>query len=103
MDRDEILRRNKESNPKDEGKVYVEDKAKRYGEIGMCVVFLLLVVYNLIKGQPLDDLLAMFWGYLGVGYFYKYRKFHEKGSLISAVCGMIAAVAFLLAYVIQTW
>ena len=103
MTRDEILTRNKASNPKDEGKAYVEDKARRYGEIGMCVVFILLIIYNIIKKQPTNDLLAFFWGYLGVGYIYKYRAAKSKGTLISAICGMIAAVAFLLAYVAQTW
>lgn len=103
MNRDEILERNKANHPKDEGMVYIEDKAKRYGEIGMSIVFILLIIYNFVKGLPTNDLLAMFWGYLGVGYLYKYRVNKTKSNLVSAISGMIAACAFLLTYVLQTW
>lgn len=103
MNRDEILNRNKANNPKDEGIEYVEDKSKRYGEIGMCIVFILLVIYNTVKGLPIYDLLAIFWGYLGVSYIYKYRANKTKKSLFTAICGMIAATAFMLSYVLQTW
>lgn len=103
MDRDEILKRNKNSNPKDEGKVYVEDKARRYGEIGLCIFFILLIIFNSFKNQPTYDLLALFWGYLGVSYIYRYKATKAKGTLLTAVCGMIAAIGFLIAYVLQVW
>lgn len=103
MDRDEILKRNKESNNKDEGEQYIEMKARRFGEIGLCVFFIALIIYKLAKGLPADDLLAVFWGYLGVGYIYKYRYLKTKNSLISAICGMIAAIAFTIGYILQTW
>lgn len=103
MNREEILKRNKESNPKDEGMEYIEDKAKRYGEIGLCIVFIILVIYKTIKGFAIYDLLALFWAYFGIGYIYKYRIFKTKKSLISAICGMIAAICSVLAYVLQTW
>jgi hypothetical protein len=103
MDRDEILRRNKECNPKDEGVVHIEDRARRYGEVGMCIVFILLILYKLVRGIPANDILALFWAYMGVGSVYKYRACKTKSYLVSAVCGTVAAVAFLLAYVLQTW
>ena len=103
MTRDEILTRNKASNPKDEGKAYVEDKARRYGEIGLCIVFALLIIYNFFKGKSTYDLLAIFWGYLGMNYIYKYKANKTKGSLVTAICGIVAAVCFLLVYVLQTW
>lgn len=103
MDRNEILTRNKECKPKDEGIEHVENKSRRYGEIGFMVVFMLLVFYNFAKGLPIYDLLAIFWGYLGMSYVYKYRIFKTKAYLVTAICGMIAAVVFLLDYVLQTW
>lgn len=103
MNRDEILNRNKAGNPKDEGVEYVENKSKRYGEIGMCVAFILLVIYNFAKRLPIYDLLAIFWGYLGVSYIYKYKTYKTKKSLLTAICGMIAAFVFLLDYILQTW
>lgn len=103
MDRDEILNRNKANKQKDEREQYIEDKAKRYGEIGLCIVFILLIGYKFYRGIPANDLLAMFWGYLGLGFVYKYRAHAKNASLVSAICGMIASVSFLIAYVIQTW
>lgn len=84
---------------------YVDEnlRKKMSGEIGLCIFFILLVIYNFIKGLSVYDLLAIFWGYLGVSYIYKYRAFKTKKSLITAVCGIIAAVGFLLSYVLQTW
>lgn len=103
MDRDEILKRNKQFTKEDEGEKYVEMQSRRFGEIGLCVFFLALFIYKLSKGLPANDLLAVFWGYLGVGYISKYRFIKTKNSLVSAICGMIAAIAFTLAYIIQTW
>ncbi|KNZ41258.1 DUF6442 family protein [Acetobacterium bakii] len=103
MDRNEILTRNKDSKAKDEGLVYVEDKSRRYGEIGLSIMFILLVFYNFAKGLPIYDLLAIFWGYLGMSYVYKYRASKTKGNLVPAIAGLIAAVVFLLDYILQTW
>lgn len=103
MDRNEILTRNKDSKSKDEGLVYVEDKSRRYGEVGFTVIFVLLVFYNFAKGLPIYDLLAIFWGYLGMSYVYKYRALKTKANLVTAIFGIIAAVVFLLDYVLQTW
>lgn len=103
MNRDEILERNKADNQKDEGIEYIDNKAGRYGEVGLCIFFILLVIYNFAKGKPVSDLLALFWGYLGMGYIYKFRANKTNRSLISAICGMVAAFSFLLAYVFQTW
>lgn len=103
MDRDEILKRNKQSTKEDEGEQYVMMKARKVGEIGLCAFFIALVLYKLAKGLPANDLLAVLWGYIGVGYISNYRFLKTKRSLISAICGMIAAVAFALGYVLQTW
>jgi len=103
MDRDEILNRNKDSKPKDEGVEFVENKSRRYGEVGFTVIFILLVFYNFAKGLPIYDLLAIFWGYLGMSYVYKYRAFKTKAFLVTAICGIFAALIFLLDYVLQTW
>lgn len=78
MERDEILRRNKQSTKEDEGEQYIEMQSKRFGEIGLCSFFIVLILYKLFKGLPANDLLAIFWGYLGVGSVYKYRFLKTK-------------------------
>jgi len=103
MDRNEILTRNKDSKPKDEGLVYVEDKSRRYGEIGLSLIFILLVFYNFAKGLLVYDLMAVFWGYMGMSYVYKYRASKTKANLVTAIAGIIASVVSLLNYILQTW
>jgi hypothetical protein len=103
MNRDEILKRNKQAAAKDEGEQYVEMQSRRFGEIGLSVFFIALILYKFLKGLPANDLLAVFWGYLGVGYIYKYKFLKTKGSFFNAVCGMIAAICFALVYILQTW
>ena len=102
MDREEILRRNKQTQ-QDEGEKFIEDRSRRMGEIGLGIFFILLWGYKTWKGLPGQDLLALFWGYLGLGYIEKYRYYKTTSSLVSAICGMIAAVAFALRYVIVPW
>ena len=103
MEREEILRRNRAAHEKDEGEQYVEMKSRRYGEIGLCAFFILMMVYKLAKGLPANDLLAVIWGYLGVSFVSKYRLSGNKKFLTSAICGIIAAISFGIAYVFQTW
>lgn len=102
MDREEILRRGKAAK-KDEGEEYAENRSRRMGEIGLGIFFILLWIYKTAKGLPGQDLLALFWGYLGLGYIEKYRYYKTTSSLVSAICGMVAAVAFALSYFIVTW
>ena len=102
MDRDEILRRNKDAKAKDEGEEYVEARARRFGEFGLVTFLILLSVYKGIKGMPFQDIVAIVWAYLGVSYVYKYIKMRSSRNLTAAICGMIAAVCFLLSYILNT-
>lgn len=103
MDRNEVLNRNKDSKPKDEGVEYIENKSRRYGEIGLSLMFIVLVFYNFAKGLPVYDLMAVLWGYIGMSYVYKYRASKTKANLVTATCGLIASVVSLLNYILQTW
>lgn len=49
------------------------------------------------------DLLAIFCGYLGMSYIFKYRTFRKKEYLVAAICGILAAVFNLSNYVLQIW
>jgi hypothetical protein len=103
MEREEILRRNKDAHLQDEGQQFMESHARRYGEIGLAVFFILITLYKLVKGIPSQDTLAIFWGYLGLTYIYKYVYTRSRQQLFQAACGMLAAVAFTIAYLLQTW
>lgn len=103
MNREEILKRYKDVNETDEGEQYIKSNARRYGEIGLCTFFIFLTVYKMWKGIPTHDTLAVFWGYIGVGYIYNYKFLKTKKTLFTAVCGIVAAISFTIAYIFQTW
>jgi hypothetical protein len=100
MKDDELL--NVTSDPKPDQPV-VMDKSQDYGLLGLAVIFVVLVVFNLFKGQPIADLNAIFWGYLGMSYISKYR--HEKSTtnLVAGICGLIASLASLASYILSFW
>ena len=53
----------------------------RYGAVGMAIVFFILVFLKLfLKGQRIDDILAMYAAFLFAHYVYKYRmdKVHKN-------------------------
>ena len=103
MERDEILAKVKTAPQKDEGVEYLNSKARRYGEIGLFVFFLLIMGYKLVMSIPADDILAIIWAYIGVGYLSKYHDLKTRKALLQAICGLIAAFAFGLGYLLQTW
>ena len=103
MERSEILEKAKTASQKDEGQEYLNNKARRYGEVGLCAFFLLITGYKLAMGIPANDILAVIWAYVGVGYLSKYRDLKTSRALFQAICGLIAAFAFAFAYLLQTW
>lgn len=84
-------------------KGYVGMDSRRYGELGLCIFFLALGLYKIIKDLPINDLLAMIWVYRGVENIYEYESLGTRKSLISAVCGIVAGIVFAILYVLQTW
>ena len=103
MKREEILKRSKEIKLKDEGVQYIESQSRRYGEIGLAIFFIILIIYKWYKGIPNQDIIGLFWGYLGVGSIYKYKFLKTRITLISTICGIIVAIFFTLSYVMNTW
>ena len=103
MDKKEILEKNKKLMQEDEGKVYTDNRARSLGVTVMIGLIAVLIIYNLFKGLESNNLQAILWTFIGMEAFYKYRFAQDKKFLLTCVCGLIAAVCFLLTYLIQTW
>ncbi|PKM61800.1 MAG: hypothetical protein CVU99_01795 [Firmicutes bacterium HGW-Firmicutes-4] len=79
------------------------DKSQDFGLIGLVVMFIILLGYNLYKGLPISDLNAMFWGYLGMSFVIKYQRERITSNLIVAIGGIVASLSALANYILTTW
>lgn len=100
MDRDEILRRSR-AEKEDEGNAFLENKGRRWGVIGFCVMTIVLLAFNLATGQNSYSVLAMFWSYSSLEAWAKYRVSRRRAFLTAAVLAAISSLAFLACHVIR--
>ena len=101
MDKEDILKRSRRE--KDEGLTYAQDRGRQYGVVGFLVLFLVIMIYNMVRG--LDNSLPMvfFLGYLSCEAFGQYRIRREKIFLFSGIIGTVGALASLASYILETW
>lgn len=98
MNKEEILEKSRKEGM-DEGREFADSQGRRYGVSGMCVMFVVLAVFNLYRGQSNYQILALFFAYLGMEAFGMYRVNREKIRIVMTVCGLIAAVLFGICHV----
>ena len=84
MDREEILRRSR-AEKEDEGNTFLENKGRRWGMVGFCAMTIVLLVFNLAAGQNSCSVLAMFWSYIALEAWAKYRVSRRHTFLTVAV------------------
>ncbi|MDL2294994.1 DUF6442 family protein [Ruminococcaceae bacterium OttesenSCG-928-D13] len=103
MDRNEILEKNKQSAPMDEGVAFHDNRARGVGVTCMVGLIALLIVYNLFKGQPSESLQAVLWAFIGTEALCKFRYSRGKAFLVAGVAGVLTALVFTVTYVLNTW
>ncbi|MBZ9623171.1 DUF6442 family protein [Clostridium sp. FP2] len=101
MNKEEILSKSREEK-NDEGIKYLEDKGRKFGEIGFSAIIIFLVIYNLIKGLNSYSVFSIFWAYLALKYYGKYKILKEKEYLIGMIAGTIASLGSLFNYIWTT-
>lgn len=102
MNKEEILAKSRREK-KDEGKEYVEGRARRIGELGMFTVYIIVIVYNMFKGLQNEVAFILFLIYFGFSWFEKYRVTHNTLQLVSAIFGIMAAFFYFTGYIVDTW
>ena len=70
------------------------------GVIGFCAMSIVLIVFNLATSQNSYSVLAMFWSYISLEAWAKYRASRRRTFLTSAVLAAFSAIAFLVCHVI---
>ncbi len=100
MDREEILRRSR-AEKEDEGNTFLENKGRRWGMVGFCAMTIVLLVFNLAAGQNSCSVLAMFWSYIALEAWAKYRVSRRHTFLTVAVLTAFSSLCFLACHVLE--
>lgn len=100
MNKEEILKKSREQK-EDEGVAYAEDKGRRYGVMGFCAVFIVIIFFNLFTGQNNFVPNSMFFAYLAAEAYGKYRLDRKKAFMTTTVFGAIASVLFLICHIMK--
>lgn len=102
MDKKEILERSRREKP-DEGAEYITQKGRALGITVMMGVFIFIMIYNLCKGIPNDQVASIFWSYGAAESFGRYRITKTRTMLITTILCSISAILNLINYLITTW
>ena len=100
MDREEILRRSR-AEKEDEGNTFLENKGRRWGMVGFCAMTIVLLVFNLAAGQNSCSVLAMFWSYIALEAWAKYRVSRRHTFLTVAVLAAFRSLCVLACHVLE--
>lgn len=100
MDREEILKRSR-AEKEDEGSTFAENRGRRFGVAGFCILYILLVVFNFITGQSSYSIHALFWCYISLESWGKYRASRRRAFLSTTVLAAVSSLCFLACYVLE--
>ena len=100
MDRDEVLKRSR-AEKEDEGSIFLENRGRRFGVIGFCILYILLVVFDLFTGQSSYSIHALFWCYISLEAWGKYRASRRRAFLGTTVLAAVSSLCFLACYVLE--
>lgn len=99
MEKEEILEKSRKEK-RDEGKEFVFDKGRKFGFIGMLIIFCIIAVYNLYNNHPETNsaLISLMFGYLGCEGLGAYTITKKKIDLVKIVLGAVICIYFLAKY-----
>jgi hypothetical protein len=101
MEKDEILRKSR-AQKEDEGVVFADNNGRRFGAIGFCSVFCILVLFNFLNGQNNFAPFAMFWAYGAAEAYGKYRVTKKKAYMTTTILAAVASLCFLACHILNT-
>lgn len=100
MNKDEILRKSREQK-EDEGIIHADNAGRRYGFIGLTVMFAAHVVVVLLFGGSFAVPMSLWCAFMGAECFGKYKANAQKSELFGGVVLSFAAVVYFLSYLLK--
>lgn len=100
MDREEILKRSR-AEKENEGNTFLENRGRRLGVVGFCLMFIGLLVFNFITNRSSYSIHALFWCYVSLEAWGKYRTSRQQRFLTTGVLAAASSLCFLACYVLE--
>lgn len=101
MNKAEVLAKSREEN-KDEGLENAKYKGHKIGMIVVSFMFVVLVIYNLVKELNNYAIFALYWTYFGFENYGIYKFTKHKVTLASAILGLFTGIVFFITYIVST-
>ena len=101
MNKEEVLVKSRQEK-NDEGIKYLETKGRGVGIIGFFAIIIFIVIYNFINGQNSYSVFSIFWSYIALEGYGKYKILKERKYLTTAIAGIVASIGFLISYILTT-
>ncbi|WAG67950.1 DUF6442 family protein [Clostridium estertheticum] len=81
---------------------YLKTKGRGIGVIGFIAIIIFVVIYNFINGLDSYSVFSIFWSYIALDGYGKYKILKEKKYLTTAIAGIVASIGFLISYILTT-
>lgn len=101
MNKEEILVKSRQEK-NDEGIRYLENKGRRFGVMGFSAIIIFIVIYNLINGLNSYSAFSIFWSYIALEGYGKYKISKERKYLTITILGIITSLGYLISYILTT-
>ena len=76
-------------------------KSMKYGIIGMCIIFIILVLISTYKDMNPAPLVSLICAYNSVAFISRYKLNNEKSNLVSGVMFAIAMILNTITFIIK--
>lgn len=79
----------------------VNFKSMKYGIIGMCIIFIILILISTYKDMSLAPLVSLICAYNSVTFISRYKLENEKSNLVFGVMFAMAMVLNTIAFILK--
>lgn len=101
MDKETILRKYRQTK-QDEGQERVHQLSDDGAFIGMLIVAVFIMVYQVYYDVPFGDVTALLFSFLAIGNFYRYKAMKTTAYFIWGIVYSAISIGFFILYVWQT-
>lgn len=100
MNKEEVLEKSRAAK-EDEGIDFVENKGRKYGELGFSTVFIMIMLFNLFTNQKNFVPFSMFFAYMAAQAYGKYKINKGTSYMITIISAAIASICFFACHVVN--
>lgn len=78
-----------------------EMESKSFGLKGLVIIYVLICVFNLIKGISSNDIISMILMFISFKMYYKYKKMQGKEYLVYSILSFLFSLFLIIVYIVE--